>query len=128
VSRAAREESLPDDEPAVAGAGTSAARLARALGTEVGYDDSGNVTVEMPGAESAAPPFVPFSTAPRTVSRAEVAEAPPAPAAAQDGAAPAGAAAPGEVDVDALAETVIDKLRRELLIEREQSGGSMDLI
>jgi hypothetical protein len=38
------------------------------------------------------------------------------------------AAGPAAVDMEALAETVIDKLRRELLIEREQSGGSMDLI
>jgi hypothetical protein len=114
------------ETPAIGG--TSAQRLARALGTEVGVDAEGNATVEFPA--PGAPPFVPFSTAPRTVSRAEVTDTPaPAAASSQNGASPAGAQ-PGapEVNVDELAETVIERLRRELLIEREQAGGSMDLI
>jgi hypothetical protein len=56
------------------------------------------------------------------------AASPATPASASpDGAGPADGKA-GEVDVDQLAETVIDRLRRELLIEREQSGGAMDLM
>jgi hypothetical protein len=48
-------------------------------------------------------------------------------ASSNGGEPPAPAAAP-QVDVDQLAETVIEKLRRELLIEREQSGGPMELM
>ncbi|MGH2948040.1 MAG: hypothetical protein ACRDPC_17605, partial [Solirubrobacteraceae bacterium] len=108
----------PQAEPPVAG--TSAERLARALGTEVGTDEAGNATVELPA--PGAPPFVPFSTAPRSVSRAEPAttETPPA-------EAPATEMKAESPDLDEIAETVINRLRRELLIEREQSGGSMDL-
>jgi hypothetical protein len=32
------------------------------------------------------------------------------------------------MDVDEIAETVIEKLKREMLIERELGGGAMDLI
>ena len=89
------------------------------LGTEVGVDEQGNATVEMP--TSGPGPFVPFSTAPRTatLARAEAPEPKPV--------APAATPEPAKVDVDQIAETVIDKLRRELLIEREQAGGRMDL-
>jgi hypothetical protein len=91
------------------------------LGTDVTHDEQGNPTVSMPE-------YVPFSTAPRTVSRAETRqEATPAattPSTPVEGPPSTGAA----VDVDAIADTVIDKLRRELLIEREQAGGPMDLI
>jgi hypothetical protein len=95
------------------------------LGTEVSHDEQGNPTVSMPD-------YVPFSTAPRTVSRAETeapSDAPAAPASTTT-SQPADSAAPpaAAVDMDALAETVIDKLRRELLVEREQAGGPMDLI
>jgi hypothetical protein len=112
------QEAPPEEAPPT---GTSAQRLARALGTEVGVDDAGNASVELPGPGDE--PFVPFSTAPRTVTRLIDGE-PQAPAAFP----PDGKPEAGEVDVDEIAETVIDKLRRELLIEREQSGGSMDLI
>jgi hypothetical protein len=80
-----------------------------------------------------APDYIPFSTAPVTVSR-DIGEesASPAPAgsagSASASAAPAAAPAGGEVDVDEIADTVIDKLRREMLIERELGGGAMDLI
>jgi hypothetical protein len=90
------------------------------LGTEVTIDEQGNPTVSMP-----------FSTAPRTVSRAE--DAPGADTAAPASTTPSlpvetRAETAAAVDVDAIADTVIDKLRRELLIEREQAGGPMDLI
>jgi hypothetical protein len=32
------------------------------------------------------------------------------------------------MDVDEIADTVIEKLRRELLLEQELGGGAMDLI
>jgi hypothetical protein len=128
--RVALHDSAPEqpvsETPAIRG--TSAQRLARALGTEVTADATGNATVELP---APGEPFVPFSTAPRTVSRAEVDAAPtPAAPAASNGPAPADAPMGGApaVDMDEIAENVIERLRRELLIEREQSGGSMDLI
>jgi hypothetical protein len=101
--------------------GTSPERLARMLGAEVQHDAEGNPTVEMPG-------YVPFSTAPVTVSRAETtAEASPSASTTPESnlQSPTAAAA---VDVDAITDNVIEKLRRELLIEREQAGGPMDLI
>ncbi|HEX5619162.1 MAG TPA: hypothetical protein VFX51_12115 [Solirubrobacteraceae bacterium] len=104
--------------------GTNPERLARMLGTEVTHDEQGNATVSMPD-------YVPFSTAPRTISRAEASDVPSAPEPASTvSASPVEGAAPEApaVDVDAIAETVIDKLRRELLVEREQAGGPMDLI
>jgi hypothetical protein len=105
--------------------GTNPERLARMLGTEVAHDEHGNATVSMPD-------YVPFSTAPRTVSRVDTQSPststyePASTATSQplEGAAPEAPA----VDMDAIAETVIDKLRRELLVEREQAGGPMDLI
>ncbi len=93
------------------------------LGTEVVTDAEGNATVEMP-AQGPGPPFVPFSTAPRTVSRASAPEQPtPAPPAE---AAAAATKAAG-VDVDEIADTVIERLRRELIVDRERAGGPMDL-
>jgi hypothetical protein len=93
------------------------------LGTEVAHDEQGNPTVSMPE-------YVPFSTAPRTVSRAETSEEAPVAPASTTPSQPlqSGADGGGHVDMDAIAETVIDKLRREMLIEREQAGGPMDLI
>jgi hypothetical protein len=96
--------------------GTSPERLARAIGAEVGVDQEGYATVEMPG------PFVPFSTAPRTATLARATPPEnyrPPPPEPEPG--------PQRLDVDQIAETVIDRLRRELLIEREQAGGPMDL-
>lgn len=114
-------EAAVSETPAIRG--TSPERLARMLGTEPEYDSDGNATVEMP--------FVPFSTAPRTVSRADKTPAtttqPASTTPESNGSGPQ-PAAPAKVDVDAIADTVIEKLRRELLIEREQAGGPMDLI
>ena len=124
VTRVARTEEPPVSEtPAIRG--TNPERLARMLGTEVTHDEQGNATVSMPD-------YVPFSTAPRTVSRAEadVADVPAHEPASTTSSPPIEGAAPEPpaVDMDAIAETVIDKLRRELLVEREQAGGPMDLI
>jgi len=125
------------ETPAIGG--TTAQRLSRALGAPVGTDDEGNATVDFPA--PGEQPFVPFSTAPRTVSREgwwsqvtdffgggsqPASDGAPPPPSSPDGPPPPAAAPP--VDVDELAETVIERLRRELLIEREQSGGAMDLL
>jgi hypothetical protein len=126
---------------------TSAARLARALGTyaETEADGTQSVSFPAPGAPSGAgvPDYVPFSTAPVTVSSAptgatlsRVEDEPPSSSSssstASSSAAPPPSPAPpapaAGVDVDEIADTVIDKLRREMLIERELGGGAMDLI
>jgi hypothetical protein len=82
-------------------------------------------------------PGAPFSTAPRTVTRGLAGEAGPVASAAAESApaasvttpaAPAAAPSPQGVDIDHITETVIDNIRRELLIEREQAGGPMDLL
>ncbi len=118
LQRAAREASDTSQRLA----GTDPVRLARALGTDVQVDEAGNQTVEMPPA--------PFSTAPRTVTRALAEESVPAAEAASTTAAtpPAAAPTPQAVDIDQITETVIDNIRRELLVEREQAGGPMDLL
>jgi hypothetical protein len=117
--RVALQDGVPEaplsETPAIGG--TSAQRLARALGTDVGVDEQGNVSVDFPQPGGA---FAPFSTAPMTVSRVET-EAPPQPAVEPQATAPA-------PDIDEIAENVIEKLRRELLIEREQAGGPMELM
>jgi hypothetical protein len=110
---------LPVSEtPAIRG--TSPERLARMLGTDVEVDAEGNPSVSMP--------YVPFSTAPRTVSRAEN-DNDNTPAATTPASTPTTpeAEAPG-VDMQAITDSVIETLRRELIIEREQAGGPMDLI
>jgi hypothetical protein len=111
-------EPAVSETPAIRG--TSPERLARMLGTDVEVDAEGNPTVSMPGA--------PFSTAPVSVSRAEN-EGSSEPAATTPSTpvtTPASAAA--EVDMQAITDSVIEALRRELVIEREQAGGPMDLI
>jgi hypothetical protein len=121
--QAAEPEPPISETPALRG--TNPERLARMLGTEVQVDAAGNQTVEMPGH-----PFVPFDTAPRTVSRAEVPETTTPPAAVTSdtpATGPAPEPAPA-VDVEQITETVIETLRRELVIEREQAGGPMDLM
>ncbi|HET8758333.1 MAG TPA: hypothetical protein VFM58_20105, partial [Solirubrobacteraceae bacterium] len=129
VTRLARIDLQPSaPEPPVSETpairGTNPERLARMLGTEVTHDEQGNATVAMPD-------YVPFSTAPRTVSRAETdvpSHAEPASSTTTSPPLEAAAAEAPAVDMDAIADTVIDKLRRELLVEREQAGGPMDLI
>jgi len=107
--------------------GTNPERLARMLGTEVTHDAQGNATVAMPG-------YDPFDTAPRTVSRVDEETLPddargePASTTQSSPVQTPQAEPSGGVDMDAIAETVIEKLRRELVIEREQAGGPMDLI
>jgi hypothetical protein len=158
----------PVSQPAAIGA-ISAQRLARALGTRPTTEPDGtqSVTFPTPGgpapAQQGAPSdYVPFSTAPVTVSRdflgdvghaaadaashaagsaishAETAaegvvdHGAAAASSALDAAAPGPSApppAPGAgMDVEDIADAVIDKLRREMLIERELGGGAMDLI
>jgi hypothetical protein len=155
----------PVSQTPVIGA-TSAARLARALGTRAQTEPDGTQSISFPtpgspagaAADDGVPDYVPFSTAPVTVSRsplddirssassaagglishgAEAAhglidEGASAASSAISGSAPAPAPAPpaagAGMDVDEIADTVIEKLRRELLIERELGGGAMDLI
>jgi hypothetical protein len=168
VARAARPRlALHDSAPAapisqtpVIGA-TSAARLARAVGAHAESEPDGtqSITFPAPGsppagdADPGIPGYLPFSTAPVTVSRraddlGSPAIAPSASSASggvvarvaetesdhddnhSNGAHPsshAPAAAPA-LDVDEIADTVIEKLRRELLVERDLGGGAMDLI
>jgi len=120
---------------------TGADRLARAVGAPIEEELDGSHSLAFP--TPGAPAYVPFSTAPVTVSRAvmideiDVDTPPPSPSTDASSTAPSDttarpaqaqpAGAPA-VDMDELADNVIDKLRRELLIERELGGGAMDLI
>jgi hypothetical protein len=137
----------PLSQPPAIAPPTSAQRLARAVGTEPETELDGTQSVSFPapgapGPAPAIPEYIPFSTAPVTVSRAipdedagPEADGPPDHGAAAPRTvggtaapeAPAPAPAP-EVDVDEIADTVIERLRRELLIERELGGGAMDLL
>ena len=115
--QAAEPEEPVSETPALTG--TRPERLARMLGTDVQVDAAGNQVVEMP--------FVPFDTTPRTVSRAAAPE-PATPAAVTGDRPPAATTPAAAVDVEQLTETVIETIRRELVIEREQAGGPMDLL
>jgi hypothetical protein len=141
--------------------GTSAARLARAVGAhaETEADGTQSITFPSPGTPSAAgvPDYVPFSTAPVTVSRSPLdglgsqlqhaagdlvqhaeqagehvvdqgASALSSAASSVPHPTPAPPAPAAGMDVDEIADTVIEKLRRELLLEQELGGGAMDLI
>jgi len=121
---------------APAAQGTSGQTLASALGVEAGYDDAGTSEIVFP-APDGAPPFVPFSTAPRSVSREIAMPELSVPAAANPGAPPpssaaapaaAAAEAPPPLDKDALYEEFMSRLRRDILHEREQSGILIDEI
>ena len=113
--------------------GTSAQAIARALGTDVAYGSDGTPSVVFPpppGAPAAAP-HIPFSTAPRTVSREvtipETSVTSPLPSSSSNGSGPAAtpeAAAP--LDPDQLYEDFLARLRRDLLHEREQAGILID--
>jgi hypothetical protein len=113
-------EAPVSETPAIRG--TSPERLARMLGTDVEIDAEGRPSVSMP--------YVPFSTAPQTVSRADDgndnSNVPASTTPSSPATAPATEAA--GVDMQAITDSVLDSLRRELIIEREQAGGPMDLI
>jgi hypothetical protein len=87
------------------------------------------VTFPSPG-QGAVPEYIPFSTQPVTVARAETASATTTSAPSSNGASASGggaaaAAADPQKKAQELEETyeyVLDRLRRDLLIEREQSG------
>jgi pilus assembly protein FimV len=138
--RVTLQDSAP--EPAIsrtpAIAPTSAQRLARATGTGVDAEPDGTQSVSFPP-PGTPPAFVPFSTAPVTVTRevdTSATETAGATGASTGSAATSSTPAPtppppaagAGVDVDEIADTVIDKLRREMLIEHELGGGAMDLI
>jgi len=120
----------PMAAPAVEG--TSAQTLARAIGAEVGYDAGGATEVMFPAPGEPAGSFLPFSTAPRSVSRAiaidEMTVAPTAadlPAASSAAPSPAAPEAP-PLDTDALYDEFVTRLRRDLLHERELNGLLID--
>jgi hypothetical protein len=74
------------------------------------------------------PEYIPFSTAPVTVSRAiDDTPAPSTSTSTDTHAAPPPPPAAG-MDLDEVAEAVIEKLRHEMIIERDLGGGAMDLI
>jgi len=110
----AEAETPISETPAIRG--TNPERLARMLGTDVELDAEGNPTVSMPRMVSRADndtgngsTHEPASTTPSTPANAPATEA-------------------AGVDLQAITDSVIETLRRELIIEREQAGGAMDLI
>jgi hypothetical protein len=114
--------------------GTSAQSLARAIGADVSYADDGSAGIVFPspdGSPSGVAPYVPFSTAPRAVSRVDTtaSQAPasdhtPSPALMQGGQ-DSPSAAPA-FDPDQLYEDFLARLRRDVLHEREQAGMLVD--
>lgn len=117
--------------------GTSAQSIARSIGAEISYAADGSPGIEFPTPDRSpsAAPYIPFSTAPRTVSRDIAAPAsggaqpaasehhPPAALMQNDhssaGSAPA-------LDPDQLYEDFLARLRRDVLHEREQHGMLVD--
>jgi hypothetical protein len=115
----------PLGPPAPGGFASAIARSG--LGAASTEGDVAALTFGAP-AQDGVPAYVPFSTAPITVSREEAAPAPePAPAATATAteSAPAPAAAPAGAtggDPEKLFEDLYDRLKRELLLEQEQLG------
>ena len=117
--------------------GTSAQSLARAIGAEVSYAEDGTPGIQFPepgGSPGGAAPYVPFSTAPRTVSRVDTAASNGGQATAATHAPPSAltdnhkdspGAAPA-LDPDQLYEDFLARLRRDVLHEREQHGMLVD--
>jgi hypothetical protein len=105
---------------------TSAERLAEVTGGAIAQGEGGlrAVSFPAPGSQAAPqPPYIaPFSTEPVTVARA-ITEAPaessPATAHMPTDHPPSGEP---KVDVDALYDEFLDRFKRDLLVEREQSG------
>jgi hypothetical protein len=115
----------PSAPRAAAPASLPAAVAAAGLGT-VSEEEDGAATVTFP-TPPGVPAYVPFSTAPITVSREEAppetpaAAAAPVPAAAP-AAAPPAAAGGGKGDDDEEFDRLLGRLRRELVLEQEQRG------
>jgi preprotein translocase subunit SecD len=110
--------------PGMPGAtGTSGTQLARALGLPVTPEADGSVSIALEGAASASssPPLLARVPMGDDGGSAPSPSAPPTPApAAPAGAAhPAGPAAP---TIDEIYEGVVERLRHDLLIERERMG------
>ena len=74
-------------------------------------------------ASGTLPVIPPFSTEPVTVARAETAEAPaPSTATASTPVEHPAAEGGGQLDLDKVYDEFLDRFKRDLLIEREQSG------
>jgi hypothetical protein len=133
VRDAAPEPPLSSPSPAASAPGGFASAIARSgLGAASTEGGSSTVTFGAP-AQDGIPEYVPFSTAPVTVSREEAApepapaEAPAATATATAAppappAAPPAPGSPGGADSEKLFEDLYDRLKRELLLEQEQLG------
>ena len=122
-----RARSAPAATPVAGAAGSSGARLARALGLplETQPDGSVSVTLDAAAALVAGSAGVPMLARAPEGGDAESAPSPaPAPAPAS-GPAPAAAAAPAGAPAPSLEDTydyVVERLRRDLLNERERMG------
>jgi hypothetical protein len=107
---------------------SAAERVADATGGAVEAGEGGLRTVHFP-APGGGPPAADLTRAPYTVTRAIDLPAVPATPAAQPtppAQAPstpaAGAPQPGGMDLEAAYEYFLDRFKRDLIIEREQSG------
>jgi hypothetical protein len=108
-----------------------ASTIARSgLGAASTDGGSSTITFGTP-AQDGVPEYVPFSTAPVTVSRAEQEASAPEPAPEESSATTATAAPPAPPaappaaaagDPETLFEDLYDRLKRELLLEQEQLG------
>jgi hypothetical protein len=122
--------------PSAAAPGGFAAAIARSgLGAASSDGGSSTITFGAP-AQDGVPEYVPFSTAPVTVSRAPAEAAPgaapepapaPEPSSSTATATPAPPPAPAATDgagadSEKLFEDLYDRLKRELLLEQEQLG------
>jgi len=113
----------PAPRPAPPIRGSSGLRLARATGAAHDATRSGLSTVLFaPGYAGTEPPVSPGAVALPTIFRqdgaVEATSAPAEPAATPQAPAPG----PGEQNIDEIYEKVVERLRRDLLIEREKMG------
>ena len=101
----------------------TAERLAEASGGAVEDSGRGMQSVTFPSPGGGLPYIPPFSTQPVTVARAET-DAPATPSAPTQSTGVEHPAGDGgeKLDLDKIYDEFLDRFKRDLLIEREQSG------
>jgi hypothetical protein len=120
--RAAGLRAVGEDAP-----GSSGAQLARALGLPLEPQPDGSVAVSFASAAAAPAPLSLLAREPSDDGAAPaldgaVAPPPPAPAQAGAPAAPPAPAGPPAPSLEDIYDHVVERLRRDLLVERERMG------
>jgi hypothetical protein len=124
-----RPRPAPPEARAATAAGSSGARLAQALGLPLAPQADGSVTVSFDASTPATPPSSPVLARALEIDELQATPMPetappaaPAPAGNPAPAAPAPAGGPPAPSLEDIYDHVVERLRRDLLVERERMG------